>query len=469
MKKGLFKKIIASVLTITLAFSLSGFVFGASHAANGANVLPSNYQWTSFSVRDDLHNGGYNTEWEDALIKEMNNAKKEAAEEYQAGKITEAEYNKRLEEIDGWQSYTEGWVLDSAKTGGNAKLWCVNTGWDGEYAKTGDKELVGDNPWGLTLTMEQIPVEFGRYYTLSFDISTDLKKEVEDEEGHKEKVPMDKHVLVKAYDHLSRGGPSAPFETFKINGKDEAKDGTFLVKATPSGESEIKTHVEGTFRIPNTKEEWSGGRDSGSFTHLGIKFAMGAFLYNYKDETAGNGYINITNLKVLAGKQYTVKYYDGSKVKATRYVNEGEAVSFVALKKKGKTLNYYTNMATGGKYNFATPVEKDLNLKAHWIKTPKPAKAKFSAKSNKKKKILVTFKKNKNAKGYQVTYSLNKKFKKKAKYRTKTKSTNKTTKYTIKSLKSYRVTYVKARAFNKDSCGKKVYGKWSKRKSVFVK
>ena len=469
MKKGLFKKIIASVLTITLAFSLSGFVFGASHAANGANVLPGSFKWTSFSVRDDLHNGGYNTEWEDALLKEMDNAKKEALKEYQSGKISEAEYNLKIAEIDGWQSSTEGWVPDASNTASNVTLYCKNTGWDGEYAKTGDKALVGDNPWGLTLTMEKIPVEFGRYYTLEFDIAAELLADVKQPDETTIKDRIDKHALVKAYDYQSRGGPAAAFETFTVNGKDGSKDGTFVIAKTPKEQSLVTTHISATFRIPDTKEEWSGGRDSGSFTHLGIKFAMGAFLYTYKDEVGANGNIYIKNLKLLAGKQYTVKYYDGSKVKAVRYVNEGEQAKSVALQKKGHTLSYYINMANGSKYNFASLVERDLNLKAKWIKTPKPKKASFKVKSPKKRRALVTFGKNANAKGYEVTTSLNKKFKKKAKFKTKTKTTSKTTKYTIKSLKSSSVVYVKARAFNKDSCGKKVFGKWSKRKSVFVK
>ena len=412
------------------------------------------------------------------MLKEIAKGKDEALKEYKAGKITEEEYNKKIAEIDGWQSYTEGYPVDAVNKGGNVDFWCVNTGWDGEYAATsygGEKVLVADNPWGLTCTMDKIPVEYGRYYTMDFDISSELKATVEDQ-----KIPSDKYCLVKAYDYQSRGEPAASFESFKVNGTEAAKDGRFRIAKTPAGESEVVTHITATFKIPDSKNEWSGGHDKGMFTYMGIKFALGAFAKTHENEVdagtaesweeiALKGYVHIKNLKVLAGTQYAVRYYDGSVQKDLRYVNEYDQAKNIALKKKGYTQTGYINMATGSKFSFGTLIEKDTNLKATWTKTQKPKKASFTVKSKKKKKATVTFKKNTNAKGYEVKYSYNKKFKKKAKYKTKTKTTSKTSTYTIKSLKSSKVLYVKARAFNKDSCGNKVYGKWSKRKSVYVK
>ncbi len=466
----IFKKVLVSILSLSLAFSFSGPVSAASHAANGSDVVPSNLQWTSFSVRDDLH-GGATTEWENALLEEMEKGKKQALDDYKAGKITEEEYNAKLVEIDGWQSYTEGWILDGSNTSSNVKFWAKNTGWDGEYAAQsygGEKILVGDNPWGLTLTMEKIPVEYGRYYTLDFDISSDLELEKE-VEGKKVKERTDKQVLVKAFDYQSRGEPSAAFETVTVDGEDAAKDGTFIIKKTPKGESEVITHVTATFKIPDSKNDWSSGHDTGLNTYVGIKFAFGAFLKTREEEVGAKGYINVKNLKVLAGTQYTVRYYDGSSLKATKYVNEYDTAQMVALTKKGYTLNGYTNMATGARYSFGSFVESDLNLRANWVKTPKPAKASITVKSKKKKKVTVKFGKNANAKGYEVKYSLNKKFKKKSKYKTKTKTSKNVATYTISGLKSNKVEYVKARAFNTDSQGHKVYGKWSKVKKAYVK
>ena len=84
-----------------------------------------------------------------------------------------------------------------------------------------------------------------------------------------------------------------------------------------------------------------------------------------------------------------------------------------------------------------------------------------SAKNVKKNKIKLTIKKVAGAKGYQVRYATNKKFKKAV-----VKTTTKTT-YTIKKLKKKKTYYVQVRAFKKS--GKtRVYGKWSNRKRVKI-
>ena len=66
-------------------------------------------------------------------------------------------------------------------------------------------------------------------------------------------------------------------------------------------------------------------------------------------------------------------------------------------------------------------------------------------------------------------YSYSSKFKKKSKFKTKTKNTSDTSTYTIKSLKSGAVVYVKVRAYNLDSKGNKVYGAWSSKKAAYVR
>lgn len=83
-------------------------------------------------------------------------------------------------------------------------------------------------------------------------------------------------------------------------------------------------------------------------------------------------------------------------------------------------------------------------------------------KNKKSRKILVTWKKGINAKGYQVQYATNKKFKsKKSKLVTKTK-------VTLKKLKRKKTYYIRVRAY-KVVNGKKVYGKWSSVKKIKVK
>ncbi len=83
-----------------------------------------------------------------------------------------------------------------------------------------------------------------------------------------------------------------------------------------------------------------------------------------------------------------------------------------------------------------------------------------------KKALVVTWKAVKNVTGYQIQISTNKKFKKNKK--TVTVAKKKATKKTIKKLKSKKKYYVRVRAY-KVINGKKVYGKWSKVKTVTTK
>lgn len=96
-------------------------------------------------------------------------------------------------------------------------------------------------------------------------------------------------------------------------------------------------------------------------------------------------------------------------------------------------------------------------------KVTAPAKGMFKKCKNKKgKKISLSWKKIKDAKGYQIQYADNKKWKKK-----KSKWTKKT-KYTIKKLKKKKTYYIRVRAYKLDG-SKKMYGSWSKVKKVKVK
>ena len=86
-------------------------------------------------------------------------------------------------------------------------------------------------------------------------------------------------------------------------------------------------------------------------------------------------------------------------------------------------------------------------------------KVKLRVSNNKKgKKLVVKWDVVKGAKGYQLQYALNKKFKKKKSIQTKKN------KYTIKKLKK-KTYYIRVRAYKMNG-RKKVYGKWSKVKVV---
>lgn len=97
------------------------------------------------------------------------------------------------------------------------------------------------------------------------------------------------------------------------------------------------------------------------------------------------------------------------------------------------------------------------------VKQTKPAKPTWtSLKSTKKKTLTAKWKKAKKADGYQVQYSLSKKFKK---AKTKTVTANK---ITIRSLKRKKTYYVKIRSFARNE-KTKTYSSWSKVKKIKVK
>ncbi len=495
------KKIVVSILSLTMVFGLSSSAFGASHAANGANVIPKNSTWSSFSIctRED---GG---SWEDSL--------KKVYRTNSDGTYFLNENGQKVTFVKGVDYATEGWII-GGKNGVNnssaVNFYCKSTGWDGEYAsmtRGGPSVLVSDNPWGMTLTMTGITVEFGRYYTMEFDIASTLKEALYDALEHKTTyTPKNKHILLKAYDYNSSGEPSAAFEkvtqseidekTGKKVTKEVSKDGFITLFKTDTEEvpvidektgeqavdektgepitetidkDPVYSHVVAKFKIPESPDDWGGGKHKGVYTNVGIKFALGANLVSYKDEGAMKGNIYIRNMKMNAGKQYLVRYYDGKKHKASRFVNDEESASSVKLSKPGYSLLGYTNIKTGKKFNFSTILTSNIDLRAIWGKTPAPKKTTIKVKSQKKRRETVTFGSNTNIKGYQVKYSYNSKFKKKSKYKTKTKSTSNTSTYTIKSLKSGAIVYVKARGYNLDSSGKKVYGPWTKKKVAYVR
>lgn len=79
------------------------------------------------------------------------------------------------------------------------------------------------------------------------------------------------------------------------------------------------------------------------------------------------------------------------------------------------------------------------------------------------RKIEIQYNKINKADGYQIRYSL----KSNMMGSSKTKTTTKT-KYTLTSLKKKKKYYIQVRAFGYDSSDKKVYGKWSAKKSVKI-
>lgn len=74
----------------------------------------------------------------------------------------------------------------------------------------------------------------------------------------------------------------------------------------------------------------------------------------------------------------------------------------------------------------------------------------YVCENSKSKQILLKYKKVSGAKGYEISYSTDKKFKKAV-----TKKNTAKTSYTISKLKKGKIYYVRIRAYKMDSTGKK--------------
>lgn len=98
------------------------------------------------------------------------------------------------------------------------------------------------------------------------------------------------------------------------------------------------------------------------------------------------------------------------------------------------------------------------------VNVPAPKKVqKIAAGNTKKQAVVLTWKKDKDAKGYQIEYSLNKKFTKQKKVKNAKK-----TSVTIKKLKKGKTYFFRVRAF-KVVNGKMICGKWSAVKKIRIK
>ena len=143
----------------------------------------------------------------------------------------------------------------------------------------------------------------------------------------------------------------------------------------------------------------------------------------------------------------------------------GKKITLKNPSRKGYTFaGWYTDAKFKKKItSISSSAKSDYILYAKWTKV-KVAKASLtSAKNSKSKQILLKYKKVSGAKGYEISYSTDKKFKKAVTRKNTTK-----TSYTISKLKKGKTYYVRIRAYKVDSTGKKVYGKYTSVKKVKV-
>lgn len=198
--------------------------------------------------------------------------------------------------------------------------------------------------------------------------------------------------------------------------------------------------------------------------------------YDGYQEAADTKTVTVTE-KTSASKPSTGQTQTKNTYKVSFYPNGGQGgtvVQNVKKKTKLKTLpkvvrsgyqfsGWYTAKTKGKKVSASTKVTKNLKLYAHWtkVKVSKPSIKK--AANNKKQSAAITVSKVSGAKGYQILYADNAKFKD-----AKTITLSKTS-TTLKNLQKGKTYYVKARAYKMDSTGKKVFGAYGKSKKVKIK
>lgn len=169
----------------------------------------------------------------------------------------------------------------------------------------------------------------------------------------------------------------------------------------------------------------------------------------------------------IQGKMYTVKFNTtgGSKI-SSKQVWPGEAVSKPAKNptRKGYLFaGWYKGKGGKTKWIFNNKITKNTTIYAKWtkVKVAKPSISKINNLSG--KKMSVSIKKLKDVKGYQIRYSTNSKMK------SAKKAQAKTPKVTASRLQKGKKYYVQVRAYKFDSAKNRVYGNWSKTKSITIK
>ena len=199
----------------------------------------------------------------------------------------------------------------------------------------------------------------------------------------------------------------------------------------------------------------------------------------YKDyKTTEGKYTYTVSATLTAGKFYKLQVYSHGKytLTLTKSAAADAVANQIAAIGAATTSNGSAIDAARAAFNALSPAEQKVvsnastltALESQYANLTKPSVAKVKIKkvkaAKKGKKATVTWKKVSGAAGYQVTYSLKKKFKN-AKTITVSASKAKTV---LKKLKKNKKYYVKVRAF-KTYRGQTNYGNYSKVKKVTIK
>lgn len=234
------------------------------------------------------------------------------------------------------------------------------------------------------------------------------------------------------------------------------------------------------------------GNVSGNGGEYAIYDKNGKQYYQYKGTVGAKGtkitpkltpgaryYIQFTSsqtgrriLVTVSGKlqRYAVTYQlnggKNAKGNPTSYISTAGKMSLKNPSRKGYVFCgwYMDSKFKKRSYNLYGSFKRNIRLYAKWKKAVAPKISISTVKSSKKKQMTVTWKKKSGAKGYQIIYGTGKTLKKAV----KKKSTTKTS-ATLTRLKAGKRYYVMMRTYVKDSAGNKVYGDYSKKRSVIVR
>ncbi len=137
-----------------------------------------------------------------------------------------------------------------------------------------------------------------------------------------------------------------------------------------------------------------------------------------------------------------------------------------ATRKHYQFLGWYTEPKGGTRIREGAKLTQDLTLYAHWKKINVP-RASIRKLDSKNRSAIVKYKKVKSVTGYQVQISTSKNY---AGKKTKMKSYRSNQIFTrkISNLKKGQTYYLRVRAYQRDSAGYKIKGKWSKSKKITI-
>lgn len=168
----------------------------------------------------------------------------------------------------------------------------------------------------------------------------------------------------------------------------------------------------------------------------------------------------------VKGRMYTVKFdtKGGGKISSQKVWPQGIAKKPSNPKRaKYSFEGWYKDSKCKNKWNFKNIIQKNTTIYAKWNKVKVANTSIQKLKNTSSGKVTVAVKKLKKAKGYQIRYSTS------PNMTAAKKKEIKTTSKVLSGLRKDVTYYVQVRAYQKDSAGKKIYGNWSRSKSVTIR